>query len=358
MNARRVVLAWLVLVGLPSTTRARPIVGAIRWDAWFGDAQSTTVGREVERSLGPEAFHDRLPFFARETSFDVVEVRGNRLSVIDTEIAQAHRAGLDYWAFVMYPQDFPSTAVLDLYLHSSHKRDLRFCMIVEQLDDTIQARLLRYFQDDAYQSVLGGRPLLYTIGPQRPDDPKWPDAAARFARLRAAAAAAGLKDPYIVHLWGWSAAKEIAGAVGLDALSAYSLNFDDKIAPYATLARKTEAKWDEWRASGAKVVPLVTTGWDRRPRVLHPVSWEHLPPRIAEIDYFYQPPSGPELATHLRHALDWCARHPKDAEAQAILIYAWNEFDEGGWLVPGLRPHEGTRRLDAIREALTPSRSP
>ncbi len=337
---------------------ARPLVGAIRWDAWFGDTGSTTVGREVERSLGPAAFHNRLPFYARQLSSGAVEVRGNRQSVVDTEITLAHGAGLDYWAFVMYPGSFPATALLDLYLRSPHKRDLRFCMIVEQLDDATQARLVRYFRDAAYQTVLDGRPLLYTIGPQRLDDSKWPDGRARFALLRAAAAAAGAKNPYIVHLWGWSQAREIADATGLDAISAYSLAFDDKAAPFASLAAKTEAKWDEWSNSGAKVVPLVTTGWDRRPRVLHPVSWEPPSRRPDEIDYFYQPPSSSELATHLQHALAWCARNRAAAEADTILIYAWNEFDEGGWLVPGLRPDVGARRLDAIRSVLTTSHSP
>ncbi len=48
--------------------------------------------------------------------------------------------------------------------------------------------------------------------------------------------------------------------------------------------------------------------------------------------------------------LDWVARYPETAEANAILIYAWNEIDEGGWLVPTLA--EGTARLDAIKKVL------
>ncbi len=48
--------------------------------------------------------------------------------------------------------------------------------------------------------------------------------------------------------------------------------------------------------------------------------------------------------------LKWNAAHPEAAEANALLIYAWNENDEGGWLVPTLG--EGSARLDAIREVL------
>jgi hypothetical protein len=52
----------------------------------------------------------------------------------------------------------------------------------------------------------------------------------------------------------------------------------------------------------------------------------------------------------LQAALDWIKANPKSAEAKAVLIYAWNEFDEGGWLAPTLT--EGTARLDTMRSVL------
>jgi hypothetical protein len=48
--------------------------------------------------------------------------------------------------------------------------------------------------------------------------------------------------------------------------------------------------------------------------------------------------------------LDWVAAHRGLAEASAVLIYAWNEFDEGGWLAPGLT--DGAARLEAIGSVL------
>jgi hypothetical protein len=274
---------------------------------------------------------------------------------MDSEIRYAHDAGMDYWAFVMYPISFPATTGgLDLYFKSSHKGDIRFCMIVEHLDDNTVDRLVQYFKDKSYQTVLGGRPLVYLLGPKSLNDPAWPGGKAAVGKLRQLAIRTGGKDPYLVHLWGWSGGKEIIDALHLDAMSAYSLNFDDKDAPYATLARKTEAKWDEWMSTGSKVVPLVTAGWDRRPRVLHPVSWENSPSRFNNLDYFYAPPTPDELAGLLRDALEWCKVNATSAEANVILIYAWNEIDEGGWLVPSLWPDQGSRRLDAIRGILRP----
>jgi hypothetical protein len=332
----------------------RPLVGAIRWDAWIGAVAGYDVGVQVENSLGPQRWHSRLPFYAEELSETKVRIRGNRQEVMDQEIGFAHRAGLDYWAFVMYPRDNPQTlGGLDLYLRSSHKRDINFAMIAQSytFGDADIARLIGYFRQGNYQKVAGDRPLLFLSGPQKVDDPAWSDIKKRIEQLRVAAARAGLRRPYIVHLWGWDGAREVIDWLTLDAMGAYSLNFNDRGAPYATLAKKAQSKWDDWRATGAKVCPLVTTGWDRRPRVEHPVSWEK-PDPVDAIEFYYETPTPAELAAHLRAALDWCAKYPSTADGAVVLIYAWNEMDEGGWLVPSLWPSEGARRLEAIRQVL------
>jgi hypothetical protein len=91
-------------------------------------------------------------------------------------------------------------------------------------------------------------------------------------------------------------------------------------------------------------------GWDRRPRVENPVPWECWQRPGAGLDRFYHPPRPEELAAHLRRALAWIERHPRAAPARAALIYAWNENDEGGWLVPTY-PFDAAR-LDALRGVL------
>jgi hypothetical protein len=342
-----------------ATDPHRLLIGAIRWDAWIGDVPGYGVGREVERSLGPARWHDRLPFYAQEVSSTEVRVRANTQPTMDQEIEYARAAGLDYWAFVMYPADNPQTrGGLDLYLHSARRGDIRFAMVVQSytFGDADIARLVGYFRSGNYQRVAGNRPLVFMVGPKTVGDPEWPNVKARVDGLRAAALDAGMATPYIVHLWGWDGARAVVDWLGVDAISAYSLNFDDRGAPYSTLVRKTESKWDEWRATGAQVVPLVTTGWDRRPRVAHPVSWEK-PDRLDAIEFYYEPPTPEELATHLRTALDWCARYPSATDASTILIYAWNENDEGGWLVPSLWPAQGNARLEAIGRVLNRARA-
>jgi hypothetical protein len=71
---------------------------------------------------------------------------------------------------------------------------------------------------------------------------------------------------------------------------------------------------------------------------------------------FIPPATAEEIAKHLQNALAFVKDNPKTCPANAIIMYAWNEHDEGGWLVPtwtaGGKPN--TARLDAIRRVLRP----
>ncbi|NWF65245.1 MAG: hypothetical protein HXY38_13180, partial [Chloroflexi bacterium] len=57
-----------------------------------------------------------------------------------------------------------------------------------------------------------------------------------------------------------------------------------------------------------------------------------------------------QLAAHVLEAVEWMWTYPETAEPQTVIVYAWNELSEGGWLVPTLE--EGDARLRAISEAL------
>ena len=348
-------------VALESTRSiSKTLVGAIRWDAWHSDLGGP--GLAVERSLGPAHWHDRLPFFAQVISDTEVLIQGASQDVMDREIAYASAAGLDYWAFVTYEPDTSMSLGMQLYLSSRHKSDINFCMIVEGSrigNGSMDAwpakvqRYLSYFQEPTYQKVAGGRPLFYIFVPDHMVGEgrfaSWEEARNAFDELRAATLDAGLQSPYIV-MQHWTAvqANLFRQFLRADAISAYASNGGGKEAPYAELAAHTEGWWDEMRDTGAKVIPLVSAGWDRRPRVENPVPWEGQRGSMRE---YYEMPTPQELASHLANALAWVAQYPETAEANAVLIYAWNENDEGGWLVPTLEG--GDARLNAIRQVLS-----
>ena len=63
------------------------------------------------------------------------------------------------------------------------------------------------------------------------------------------------------------------------------------------------------------------------------------------------------LSAHIREAVEWTKANRDLNPANAVIIYAWNEHDEGGWLQPTLgsdgRPNE--ERIKALGNVLRPS---
>ena len=47
---------------------------------------------------------------------------------MDREISYASAAGLDYWAFVNYPEQEAMSSGLKLYLSSEHRSRINFCL--------------------------------------------------------------------------------------------------------------------------------------------------------------------------------------------------------------------------------------
>ena len=342
----------------PAPAAGRPIVGAIRWDAWYGQGGPVA---EVERSLGPRKFHFRLPFFARVLADDKVRINGDGPGIIEKEIAWAAHAGLNYWAFVDYGDTGDLTIARRHYQAARDKHGLRFCFVEEgtRLDAQAAhgwARLLAFFQDPNYQTVLEGRPLLFVFG-----HPK-KVAQTEFQALGDAAVAAGGKRPYLV-LMGFDPRQDAPdrATLGFDAVSAYAAGgqYRGDMWSYARLTEHVRRNyWDLCRREGVPTITFVTTGWDTRPRLEHPVSWmpglearpDPTPPAEQEplLDDVTATPA--QLARHLQDALEWTRNNRALNQANVLIIYAWNENDEGGWLIPTLS--EGTARLDAIAGVL------
>lgn len=352
----------------------RPLIGAIRWDAWHTPWSRVQPGaddgpvRAMELSLGPRRYQWRLPFFGHLVSDSEVRIDGYTQAIVDQEIAYAKAGGLDYWAFLLYAEGSAMSQGLSLYLSSDRKHDVGFCAIAganlfgnaKQFPDCV-ARLVRLMAEPNYVKVDGGRPLLYVF---RADE-GWVEAwggggSARclFGALRKTAKAAGHGDPYIVAMNDTAdQGKAIADVIGADAITAYAVAGDGGTngTPYADLSWRARQFWDECAGTGRPVVPLVMSGWDRRPRVEHPVPWERQwqKPNVG-LDRYYAAPTPGELASHISEAMRWAAADTQRCPAQVTLIYAWNEHDEGGWVCPTLGAHgfPDRSRLDAIANML------
>lgn len=333
---------------------ARPLVGAIRWDAW-------TAWDYYQKFLTTPQWRDRLPFYAQVTPEGGVTIRGDSPEVMGREIGYAHNAGIDYWAWCWYDPSDPDAGknhmndCLDIYRAHPRRAEVNYCLIGPGYYATTHwpltvERFVAMFREPNYQKVMGNRPLFYYFMVD--------DAVAHFGSvekaraaidaLRAASRAAGLGNPYIVatSFYQDKGAKAV-DELGLDAIGSYCNPpaAEKRELAYAELAGLNRWFWGACKATGKSVIPPINAGWDPRPRLSMPglnpaTNWSKLA-------------TPAELAAHVNEALTWVRANPATCPADTVLIYAWNEFDEGGWLCP--TRGEGTARLDALRQILRPA---
>ena len=342
-----------------------PIVGAIRWDAWYGDGGAT---KAVEASLGPPKYHFRLPWFARVVGEDKVSINGDSQTIVEQEISYAAKAGLNYWAFLDYGNEASDMHIaLNRYRIAKDKKGIRYCFVEEgpRLDGVGTAgwkRLVEHFRHPDYQTVLDGRPLLFVfVKTMKLGKAEWDE-------LKRQTIAAGMKTPYLV-LMGWNPeqdAKDMT-ALGFDAVSAYARGGSYSMTQPSYAEQCALIRRDRWEKSRNLRIPSVTfasAGWDTRPRNERPPPWctwvtatpDNTPPAQQKplIDSVTATPD--ELATHIREALEWTKSNRDLNPSNAVIIYGWNENDEGGWLLPTLgtdgRPDD--ERINALGKILRP----
>ena len=343
-------LATLFLLPLSLLAADRPSVGAIRWDAWSGGG----VTEQVEQTLSPEKHRSRLPWFTKVDAVDRAHIDASADGIMEQEIAYAKNAGLNYWAFLTYPEGDAMSSALARYLRSPKRADLGFCLILHQTLSVPAARwpaerdrVIKLLQEPGYQKV-GSRPLVFAFDLKT----EHPTVKARFDELRATAKAASL-EPYFIYM-GWSPARDYQAhaSEGFAAVSAYAHpGTEPNFAKYVDAFERHA--WANALATKTPYVPLVTTGWDKRPRQDHPVSWEKNA-GYANQKTFPATATPDEIVAHLGRALTFVKAHPDICPTNTVIIYAWNEHDEGGWLCPTWTPSgkPDTSRLDAVRSIL------
>jgi hypothetical protein len=304
------------------------LVGAIRWDGW---GNNCGIGRDSERVLGPAKHHHRAPFFVADAGPDFIKFKPLSREIMDAEIGYAVHAGIDYWAFDWYPPGSGMELARDLFLASDKRGRLKWCVTLgtNPFDMKRDAPWLAgEFPKQGYQKVLDGRPLVYLFTPM----PRADLEALRNLSLKSCG-----KTPYVAVM-GWTAAKaaQDCQAIGADAVTMY--------------AGGTEKNWEDYSKLKA-VVPNVSTGWDPTPFRDTRVTW--YPRENIEKNIVGWSATPQQLVAGLDAAFVWTRGNPTKAPANTILVYAWNEHAEGGWLCPTFSPRgPNTERIDALHEWL------
>jgi hypothetical protein len=372
----------------------RPSVGVIRWDGYSGHPQVTQ--KQEMGFLKPEKWHWRSPWFFKRTGNPEQPLAFNQnyeksviRDITEQEIKYAADAGIDYWAFCYYAKYKSGWGLRDnyeAYLASPNKNRIKssFILIGEHIGKGLSKKagqlpnaarndwenlvneIVPLLSDSAYQKVCGGRPLVYIIGPDKLSmalgDPATKgevsveNLKSAVVYLRERSVAAGAGDPYVIGMNSggiWSSM--YVDKAGLNAVSAYRGAFGStkEGTPYSQLWENIQAKFINGGiglGSNAKremVLPLMS-GASHEPR--HERNPEQFGP-----DYYLEPEPG-EFKSLVLSGLTWVHRNKKNCPAQSLLIYAWNEHSEGGFICPtmGEAPDykPNTRLLDELGAAI------
>lgn len=346
-----------------------PRIGAIRWDAWYVPGSPLTSA--VTADLSPAQYQSRLPFFATigtdgTVSIDPAKWGTGAQSVMDAEIALAAQAGLSFWAFLGHVPTAPESTALDLYLSSTLRSEVGFCLIEDLTDLWYGGAPTASFFDVAakvtesgYVTVLGDQPLIFLLDSGAADiEARYGGnaglAVAMYALRSAVQVACGHVPNLVILCPEPDRAATLLIDGGFDAIGAYAVPpWPITTMPYATLCESLESWWHIAADNTLPIVPPLMAGWDPSPRVTTPsalFAGESIPPQDVVTDV-----TPAAIAAHVQQGLAWMAAHPDVTPAGIGLLYAWNEFDEGGWIAPTWQagqPAGDTSRIAALAGVL------
>ncbi len=310
-------------------------VGAIRWDAWYThDGKQGSIISQVERSLSPARFHFRAPFFAEITGKDSIIIPEYTQEIFDREMAYAKYAGIDYFAYVWYEGAMKAARVF--HTKSKYKNDVKMCVCFDGNainKDYARKEMRTLLKEDYYMTVLDGRPLMYYFASGTNTYEIHQD----ILYYRQLAKEIGVKEPFAVVM---NSSVKNAEAVSGDAISKYGVSKSGLT--FNKLAASAVELWESNNKTGFQYVPNLTAGWDPEPRYINPVSWT-----TVNKGSWSETAKSQEIFEHLAYALSYM-QHPevkKNTMANTVIMYAWNEHDEGGWICPTLKVDEGGNQL-------------
>ncbi|HEY3320636.1 MAG TPA: glycoside hydrolase family 99-like domain-containing protein [Planctomycetota bacterium] len=331
--------------------KPRAMVGAYYFDGWAGKHALAGNPNEPWAKDAPthltrrmlEEFPERTPIWGW---------RDDSLEVMEKQIDLAADAGISFFAFCWYWHPTKKEVAedskhicLDLFLKAKNSSRMKFCLLVanhapfligEKWD--LAAEYWMPYLTHKQHVTVDGKPLLVLFNPR--DSSK-----AGLETLQAASKKAGLPG------------LTVAGCGGGDPKTGFTHKTFYNIVPgYAggsqehKYAELVEAHQKQWSGSATQpLIPEITAGWDKRP-------WEG-PKGLNQKEGWYFPDRTPEaFAAYVSSAIEWMDKHPEQAtKERMLLIYAWNELGEGGFIAPTKGDPEG-KYLKAMKGAIAPAR--
>jgi len=271
------------------------------------------------------------------------------VAVAEKHIDWAADYGVSFFAFDWYWEHGKPkfTHAIDAHLKAKNKDRLKYCIMwadspwpattdsLEEYDKMVDYCLDHYLQDPQYLTI-DGKPVIFVFSPDGTRN-----FASKFNRTtrdlldlaRAKAVEKGLTGIYFVAstpaipVW----INKYLPEYGYDAISAYNYRWtafggdfhsDQPLASnYDEIIEGHESQWD-WilKNSSLPYILPITAGWDKR-------AWGKNSP-------YDNCPSTPESFKRMLVAAKARIDDYPDKTMNMAIIYAWNEFGEGGYIEP------------------------
>ncbi len=340
------ILAILALFPRPlSGVTPTATVGAYYFEGWYHDTPGA-----IAAFANAELRND---FPEREPIWSGGLWRGDTVEVMEQQIDLAADHGVAFFSFDWYWYGSQATTANDginsglkNFMLASNRNRMKFNInIVDAAPTTINSNaeweqvadmLLPYLTDSRYLRV-GGNPLITNFAAAGMTQ-------TNYDYFQQIAVAAGLDEvEFAANVTGpTSLYTHVTRYNAVPGWGAGEVEY-----PYQSLTEYVEGNdswapgiWNTDSGGPQSYIPMVMAGWDARP-------W-NTPPT-----WYFNPTRTPDaVGAHLQKAIDWIDDNPTLATPERlVMIYAWNEFGEGGYITPTVGDPDGLY-LDAIKSVV------
>jgi hypothetical protein len=311
-------------------------VGAYYFDGWAGKNRHADDPNEPWAKDAPSHLTRRMveEFSEREP---VWGWRDDAQEIMERQIDLAADNGIDFFLFCWYWRDSNGPinreaieklslhSSLNLYLKAKNKHRIKFSLLVANhggseikgAENWAAATKfwMPYFKDSQFVRV-DGKPLVVIFSSGGVDN-------VALAGMQSVARESGLPGLSIAGC-GNTAEKDFTHRTHYNIVPGYAAGSEEH--PYSELV---DAHKKQWKGTEQQpYIPTLTVGWDKRP-------WESPTGLNQKLGYYYPNRTPKDFHGFLSDAVTWMDQNPtQTTKERVLLIYAWNELGEGGYLVP------------------------